>query len=197
MAEEGQVHHHKALGHLAKQPITDIVKFGIGRLVSLRLPWLLLGLVGGMIATLIVRFFETALEEKLALAFFIPVVVYMSDAVGTQTETLFIRALSIEKISLRKYLFKEIIIGFLLGLALSVLLYGYAIITFNDSEVAIIVGLSMLISSVFSVIIATFVPLILRRFGKDPAVGAGPFTTILQDILALVIYFVIAAIVIY
>src|SRR3990167_9412511 len=57
MAEEGQVHHHKALGHLAKQPITDIVKFGIGRLVSLRLPWLLLGLVGGMIATLILCFF--------------------------------------------------------------------------------------------------------------------------------------------
>jgi len=195
--EKPQVHHHKALGHLAKQPITDIVKFSVGRLVGLRLPWLLLGLVGGMIATLIVRYFEGALEQKLALAFFIPVVVYMSDAVGTQTETLFIRALAIEEISLKKYLLKEILIGFLLGAVLSALLFGYAMVVFNDLPVAMSVGLSMLASSTFAVVIATFVPLLLKSFGKDPAVGAGPFTTIVQDILALVIYFVVATLIIF
>lgn len=198
MAEDKvQIHHHKALGHLAKQPITDIVKFGISRLVGIRLPWLILGLVGGMAATLIVRYFEGALAEKLALAFFIPVVVYMSDAVGTQTETLFIRALAIEKINLKKYLLKEIVIGFLLGAVLSVLLYAYVIIVFNDDSVAKIVGLSMVISSTFAVVIATLIPLLLRGFGKDPAVGAGPFTTIVQDILSLAIYFIVATIIIY
>ncbi|MEO5635317.1 MAG: hypothetical protein ABIS26_01135, partial [Candidatus Paceibacterota bacterium] len=79
------VHHHKSMGHMANQPITDIVKLSAVRLVKVRLPWLLVGLVGGMCATLIVRYFEGTLMEKLALAFFIPVVVYMSDAVGTQT----------------------------------------------------------------------------------------------------------------
>jgi magnesium transporter len=193
--ERPQIHHHKALGHLAKEPITDIVKFRISRLVKLRLPWLLVGLLGGVAATLIVRFFEGALVEKLALAFFIPVVVYMSDAVGTQTETLFIRALAIEKISLKKYLAKEVIIGFLLGILLSALLYLFAVLVFDDVSVAVIVGVSMIISSTFAVLIATFVPLILRSFGKDPAIGAGPFTTVVQDILALLVYFLVASLI--
>ena len=193
--ERPQIHHHKALGHLAKEPITDIVKFSISRLLKLRLPWLLVGLLGGIIATLIVRFVEGALEQKLALAFFIPVIVYMSDAVGTQTETLFIRALAIEKINLKKYLFKETIIGFFMGAVLSVLLYFYAVLVFDDVSVAAIVGVSMIISSIFAVLIATFVPLLLRSFGKDPAVGAGPFTTIVQDILALLVYFLVASLI--
>jgi magnesium transporter len=188
------VHHHKSMGHLAHQPITDIIKFNTMRLVKVRLPWLLVGLVGGMMATLIVRHFEGALLEKLALAFFIPVIVYMSDAVGTQTETLFIRALAIERINFKKYLAKEIIVGFLLGLALGVLLFIYSMVVFNDTDVSFIVGISITISSVCSVIVATIVPLVLRRFGKDPAIGAGPFTTIVQDILALLIYFAVAAI---
>lgn len=187
------IHHHKALGHLARESIVDIMKFSISRMVRIRLPWLLLGLLGGIVATLIVRFFEGALEQKLALAFFIPVIVYMSDAVGTQTETLFIRALAIEKIAFKKYLLKEIVIGFLLGAVLSVLLYLYAALVFDDALVAMIVGISMVLSSTFAVIIATFVPLILRGFGVDPAVGAGPFTTVVQDILALVIYFLVAS----
>lgn len=190
------VHHHKSMGHLAHQPITDIVKFSAMRMVKVRLPWLLVGLVGGMIATLIVRNFEGALLEKLALAFFIPVIVYMSDAVGTQTETLFIRALVIEKINLGKYLAKEIIVGFLLGTALGVLLFAYSMFIFNDLDVSLVVALSIIVSSMFSVVIATLVPLALRHFGKDPAIGAGPFTTIVQDIIALFIYFIIAAILI-
>ncbi len=190
------IHHHKSMGHLAHQPITDIVKFNAMRLVRVRLPWLLVGLVGGMAATLIVRSFEGALLERLALAFFIPVIVYMSDAVGTQTETLFIRALVIEKINLAKYLVKEVFVGFLLGTVLGVLLFIYSMVMFNDMDVSFVVGISIIISSVFSVIIATIVPLLLRHFGKDPAIGAGPFTTIVQDIFALFIYFIIAAIII-
>lgn len=190
------IHHHKSMGHLAHQPITDIVKFNTIRLVRVRLPWLLIGLVGGMVATLIVRYFEGALLEKLALAFFIPVIVYMSDAVGTQTETLFIRALVIEKIDLAKYLVKEILVGFLLGIPLGVLLFIYSMFMFNDFDISLIVALSIVVSSVCSVIIATLVPLALRYFGRDPAIGAGPFTTIVQDIFALFIYFTIAAVII-
>lgn len=184
------------MGHLAHQPITDIVKFSAMRLVKVRLPWLLFGLVGGMVATLIVRSSEGALLERLALAFFIPVIVYMSDAVGTQTETLFIRALVIEKINLAKYLVKEVFVGFLLGTVLGVLLFIYSMIMFNDIEVSFVVAISIVVSSICSVIIATLVPLLLRHFGKDPAIGAGPFTTIVQDIFALVIYFIISAIII-
>ncbi len=190
------IHHHKSMGHLAHQPITDIVKFSAMRLVKVRLPWLLFGLVGGMVATLIVRSSEGALLERLALAFFIPVIVYMSDAVGTQTETLFIRALVIEKINLAKYLVKEVFVGFLLGTVLGVLLFIYSMIMFNDIEVSFVVAISIVVSSICSVIIATLVPLLLRHFGKDPAIGAGPFTTIVQDIFALVIYFIISAIII-
>ncbi|HEY4528066.1 MAG TPA: magnesium transporter, partial [Candidatus Paceibacterota bacterium] len=74
-------------------------------------------------------------------------------------------------------------------------LYFYAVLVFDDVSVAAIVGVSMIISSIFAVLIATFVPLLLRSFGKDPAVGAGPFTTIVQDILALLVYFLVASLI--
>ena len=190
------VHHHKSMGHLAREPITDIVKFSTLRLVRVRLPWLLVGLLGGIVASLIVKYFESALLEKLVLVIFIPVIVYMADAIGTQTETLFIRALSIEKVNLAKYMAKEIVVGFLLGGVLGALLFAYSMFIFKDIDVSLVIGLSIIACSICSVMVATVVPLILRHFGKDPAIGAGPFTTIIQDILSLIIYFLIAAVLI-
>ena len=191
------IHHHKAMGHLAREHITDIVNFSISKLIKLRLPWLVLGLVGGMFATEIVKFFEDTLQRKLTLAFFIPVIAYMSDAVGTQTETLFIRALSIEKINIRKYLIKEVSIGLVMGIFMGLMMYAYAAFAFDDLSVAAIVGLAMIINATIAVLIATHVPLLLRKFGVDPAVGAGPFTTIVQDILSLLVYFAVAYLIIF
>lgn len=182
-------------GIYTEQPLIDVFKAKAGNLIKLRLPWLILGLAGGMLATYIVQLFEVTLQNELTLVFFIPVIVYMSGAVNVQTQTLFIRGLALEKINIRKYLAREIIIGFIIGLVSSTLIALYALTLFQSATIALIVGVAMLAGVTSSVIIAVLIPWLLMRFGKDPAVGSGPFSTIIQDILSIVIYLTTALII--
>ena len=95
--------------------ITNDIKEPIGHLVEHRLPWLVLGLLGGIITSLIVSNYEKILSADVRLAFFIPIIVYMSDAIGTQTETIYVRQLKKSGGSLSKYLLKETALGLSLG----------------------------------------------------------------------------------
>jgi magnesium transporter len=88
----------------------------MGRLLRLRLPWLVVGLVIGMAGSMLMAQFEKLLSQNISLAFFVPIVVYMSDAVGTQTETIFVRDLAGKKVNFAKYLAKEMILGGYMGL---------------------------------------------------------------------------------
>jgi len=184
-------------GIQAERPIVDIVKARISSLVRLRIPWLILGLVGGMLATVVVESFEHALERELALAFFIPVIVYMSDAVATQTETIFIRSLSLEEIDIKKYLVREALVGVILGIILSALLFAFAILYLQLLNVAAIVSLAMFASISTAVFIAILIPLLFSKLKKDPAFGSGPFATIIQDILSIIIYFAVASLILF
>ncbi len=184
-------------GIRAVHPVVDIAKARALDLVRLRIPWLILGLIGGMLATIVVDSFEQALERELALAFFIPVIVYMSDAVGTQTETIFIRSLSLEALNVKRYILREALIGLALASTLSILIFIFAIAYLQSIEVAAIVGLAMFASIFAAVFIAILIPWMLSKFQKDPAFGSGPFATIIQDILSIVIYFTVATLVLF
>lgn len=185
----------KFSGIQTSEVFLDMAKARFTQVVKTRLPWLILGLMGGILATLVVEQFELALKKEIALAFFIPVIVYMNDAVGTQTETIFVRFTSLEKVSLKTYLFNELKIAILIALTLSSLILIFTLAWFQSINIALIVGSSMFIGIVTSVIIATFIPWILLKFEKDPAVGAGPFTTIIQDLFSILIYFSIASVI--
>lgn len=184
-------------GIRAVHPIVDIVKARAFDLVRLRIPWLILGLIGGMLATIIVDSFEQALEREIALAFFIPVIVYMSDAVGTQTETIFIRSLSLEAFDIRKYVLRESLVGLSIAFILSALIFIFTVIYLKSIEVAAIVSLAMLASIFAAVFIAILIPWMLSILQKDPAFGSGPFATIVQDILSIIIYFTIATLILF
>jgi len=184
-------------GIQAEHPIVDVVKARISMLVRLRIPWLILGLVGGMLATIIVGSFERTLQEELSLAFFIPIIVYMSNAVATQTETVFIRSLSLEAFDVKKYLAREVLAGVILGSILSLLLFAFAVVFLQALNVAIIVGLAMLASVSIAVFVAILIPWTLSKLKKDPAFGSGPFATIVQDILSITIYFAIATLILF
>jgi len=165
----------------------------VGILVKVRLPWLLLGLLGGVFAAQIIGFFENTLKSQILLVLFIPVIVYLSDAVATQTETLIIRGIAIDsKLALKKYFLREIKIGGLLGLILGGTLAIISFFWWQVSSLAIILGLSLFFGISLSVVVAMLIPLILQRFKKDPAFGSGPFATIITDILSITIYFLIA-----
>lgn len=163
-----------------------------GRRFRHRVPWLLVGLVGALISADLVGAFEKQLEEAVVLAFFVPGIVYLADAVGTQTETVVIRGLSVG-VGLRQMVNPELFSGLLTGLALSSVFFPVALLRWGDSEVAIAVSLSLLAACSVATLIAMTLPWAIKRFGKDPAFGSGPLATVIQDLLSILIYFVIAS----
>ncbi|MGH3483495.1 MAG: magnesium transporter [Nocardioidaceae bacterium] len=155
-----------------------------------RMPWLLVGLIGAMLSVGIVSSFEARLERNVALAFFIPAVVYIADAVGTQTEALVIRALAVD-VPVRRLVRREALTGLFIGIALAVAIFPYSLL-YGDASVAGTVSLAMLAASSVATVLAMVLPWLLNRLGRDPAFGSGPVATITQDLVSILLYFVIA-----
>lgn len=160
-----------------------------------RLPWLLLGLAGALGAADIVAYFERNLEQTVMLAFFIPGMVYLADAVGTQTETVVVRGLSLG-VSLRRMVGRELLAGGAIGIALALIAGLFVWWRWSDPSVALVVGLSLLAACSTATLSAMLLPWWFVKAGKDPAFGSGPLATVLQDLLTIVIYFAIASLVI-
>ena len=163
----------------------------VHRRVLHRAPWLLLGLLGAVLAAQIVRAFEVELAETVALAFFLPGIVYMADAVGTQTETLVIRGLSVG-VPVRRILRLEVITGVFIGGLLSLGIFPLALAFTGDATLSLAVALSLLASAMCATVVAMSLPWVMDRFGIDPAFGSGPLATVVQDLLSILIYFAIA-----
>lgn len=156
-----------------------------------RLPWLLIGLAGAMGSTLIVSAFEEQLRQVVLLSFFVPAVVYMADSVGTQTETVLIRAMA-AGVGVRDVYRRELLTGLALGLLIAALFFPFAAIGWGDSKVAAAVALALMASCSIATAVAMALPAIFQRLGKDPAFGSGPLATVVQDLLSIAIYFAIA-----
>jgi magnesium transporter len=156
-----------------------------------RLPWLILGLGGALIAADIVARFETRLQERLILAFFLPGIVYLADAVGTQTETIVVRGLSVG-VGLRMAMWGELLTGLMIGVALAVVSFPLLWWRWGAAEVALGVSLALLAACSTATLIAMSLPWLLDRFRLDPAFGSGPLATVIQDLLSILIYFAIA-----
>lgn len=155
------------------------------------LPWLLLGLAGSAVAALIVAGFETQLESNLSLAFFLPGIVYLADAVGTQTEALVVRGLSVGA-SIRATWPRELTTGVLIGISLAAAFVPLGLVAVEPVVVAV-VAIAILAACALATAVAMLLPVLLRRFGADPAFGAGPLATVLQDLMSIAIYFTVAS----
>ncbi len=159
------------------------------RRVRHRLPWLLVGLVGSMVATFVVARFESALAAKPALAFFVPGLVYLADAIGTQSEAVAVRGLSLSHVGLAKLVGGELRTGLLIGLVLALLAFPMIWVVFGELPLAAAVAVALAGASVVASVLGLLLPWLLSRFGSDPAYGSGPLATIVQDVLSLLIYF--------
>jgi magnesium transporter len=157
-----------------------------------RLPWLGIGLLGAMASAVVVGAFEDELRTQVLLAFFIPAVVYMADAVGTQTETVVIRGMSLG-VPIRAIFVRELVTGLLIGALLGALFFGFTALFWGDERVAAAVAISLGLSCSIATVVAMAVPYGLARLGRDPAFGSGPLATVIQDLLSIVAYFAIAA----
>ena len=158
-----------------------------------RLPWLALGLLGAMGSAGIVAAFEEQLSQLVLLAFFIPAVVYMADAVGTQTEALVIRGISVG-VPGRDIVVRELSTGLVIGVLLGAAFFPFAYLVWGDARVAGTVALALLGSTATATLVAMALPYGINRLGRDPAFGAGPLATVIQDLLSIVIYLAIASV---
>jgi magnesium transporter len=160
-----------------------------------RLPWLGIGLGGAMLSALIVGGFEDELRDEVLLAFFIPAVVYMADAVGTQTETLVIRGMALG-VGVRSIALRELATGAVIGVLLGTAFAAFVLLAWNDGQVALAVGVSLALSCAIATVVAMALPYLLARFGRDPAFGSGPLATVIQDLLSILAYFGVALLVV-
>jgi magnesium transporter len=156
-----------------------------------RLPWLLVGLVGAMIATAAMAGFESTLEAKIAVAFFIPGLVYIADAIGTQTEAIAVRGLSLTGAGIGHLLAGELRTGMLIGATLGLVSFPAVVLAFGDLRLAGAVAVAIFVAGSLAAAIGLLFPWVLARLGRDPAYGSGPVATVIQDILSLLVYFAV------
>lgn len=161
-----------------------------------RLPWLLVGLVGSMLATGVVAGFEHILQSYIAIAFFVPGIVYMADAIGTQTEAIMVRGLSLSQVSIGSLLAGELRTGFLIGAILGMLSFPFVWVVFGDMRLAIAVAISLIAAGTAATSVGLLFPWLLAKMGKDPALGSGPLATIFQDVLSLLVYFLTVSVIV-
>jgi magnesium transporter len=163
------------------------------RRVRDRLPWLLAGLAGSGLAAVLMSRFANALETRVAISFFVPGLVYLADAIGTQTEAIAVRGLSLSDQRASHLLLGELRTGLLLGAALGSLSAAGAWLWLGDARLALAVGLALFAASAVATTIGFALPWLLERTGRDPAYGSGPLATVIQDVLSLGIYFAAVA----
>jgi magnesium transporter len=162
-----------------------------------RLPWLLLGLVGGVGATWVMAVFEEAMATRIAVVFFIPAIVYLAGAIGTQTVAIAVRWLSMSQLSIRRLMVGELYTGAVIGLVLAAVTFPMIYLILGDPRLALAVSLSLVMAGAVSTTIGLLLPWFLWKIGRDPALGSGPVATILQDVFSLVAYFVVVSAILF
>ena len=164
-------------------------------LTRARLPWLVLALLGGMISVHVLGLFEGAMDGHRNLFFFTPLIAAMAGNVGVQSSAIIVQGLANNTLSgtVFQRLVKEVSLTLLNGIILAAILFlGSHFLLQVDTTIGIIVGIALITVIVIASLIGTFVPLLLDKFGIDPALATGPFITTSNDICGILIYFSIA-----
>jgi len=173
--------------------LDDTMKLSFITLLKHRLPWLLIGLLGGLLAAQIIGFFEKTLEENLILATFIPLIVYMGGATLAQTQAFLIRDLAINpNLKFSKYFIKQLTVILLIGLIASLIVFLFGFIFFNNLIIVEILTVALFAAIASSILTGLIIPYIFYSCKMDPANASGPIATIIQDILGVTLYFLIA-----
>ena len=165
----------------------------IWKISRARLPWLLIGMFGGILGAQVISSFEGGISQVPALAFFIPLITATGGNVGVQSSAIVVQSLAKGNDLLEgiwKKILKEAMVGIINGIFLSLIIYGIATF-FENATLGIVVSISLLSVIVFAAIFGTFIPLMLNKYKVDPALATGPFITTLNDVLGLFIYFTV------
>ena len=169
----------------------------IWELTRARLPWLFLGLIGGVGAAAIMGGFEEMISRHAILFFFTPLIAAMAGNVGVQSSAIIVQGLANDDLkgSVSNRLIKELLLATLNGLVLAIVLLGFTWFWKGSFPTALAISISLIVVIIVAGIIGTFIPLFLHKRGIDPAIATGPFITTSNDIFGILIYFWIARLV--
>ena len=165
----------------------------IWNITKARLPWLLIGLIGGVLGAKIIGIFDLK-NNLFELAFFIPLITAMGGNVGVQSAAIVVQGLANNNLKVNNIsnkLFKELGVAIFNGLICSTIILLVTILIGYSMAISITVSISLLAVIIFAALFGTFIPLILEKYKIDPALATGPFITTINDILGLFIYFII------
>ncbi|MCG5644961.1 magnesium transporter [Flavobacteriaceae bacterium LSUCC0859] len=166
-------------------------------LTKARIPWLFLGLIGGVGAAAIMGGFETLIQEHAILFFFTPLIAAMAGNVGVQSSAIVVQGIANDDVkgSIGQRVLKEMLLALLNGVILAVILLLFTWAWKGDLNTAIAIAISLVTVTVAAGVIGTFTPLFLHKRGIDPAIATGPFITTSNDIFGILIYFSIAKVI--
>ncbi len=176
--------------------ITDDVdsNAGLWRLSRARIPWLLVGMCGGIVGSRIIGQYETVLKLHGEMAFFIPLIGATGGNVGVQSSAIIVQGLANNTLIADKMapkLLKELGVGLINGLICSGLILGYNLLINESWDLAATVSIALMTVILCASFLGTFVPLTMNKFKINPALATGPFVTTLNDIIGISIYFLV------
>ncbi len=177
--------------------ITGDVESGdrVWNLTRARLPWLLIGLIGGILGARVLGANEAALSEIKGIAFFIPLIAAMAGNVGVQSSSIVVQTIASgarDFDTFGKKLLKELAVGLITAFVFSSLIFSYNFFFGDSMNLTWAVSISLFIVIVFASLFGTTIPLVLNKLKIDPALATGPFITTMNDILGLIMYMMIA-----
>lgn len=167
---------------------------GVWTITRARIPWLLIGMAGGIASAYVIGIFD--IEKTPQLALFIPLIAAMAGNAGVQSAAIVVQGLASENIkmdAITKKLGKEFIVGIINGLICSVVLFLSSLVLQFPLALCMTVSISLLAVITFAAVFGSFVPLVLDKYKVDPALATGPFVTTANDIFGLIIYFVLGS----
>ena len=179
------------ISRLAGVSVEEFGEQSAFRVARSRLPWLLGALLFELGTVKVIGHFEGSLAAKVALAFYIPMIMAMAGNIGIQTSSVVVRGLATGEVDffhLGRHLIRELRTALVVGISVAVAIWGVSMIVSGDLELSAVLALTMLFVVMFAAMAGAGIPLLLHRLGVDPAVASGPFITGGNDVLSMLIY---------
>nr|MEE4267994.1 magnesium transporter [Candidatus Krumholzibacteria bacterium] len=185
------------ISRLAGVSVEEFGEHSSFRVARSRLPWLLGALIGQLGAVVVLDHFEKSLEAKVALAFYIPMIMAMAGNIGIQTSSVVVRGLATGEVDffhLGRHLLREFWTAVVTGIVVALAIGVVSFLVSQDQALSLVLSMTMLFVILFAALAGTGIPLLLHRGGIDPAVATGPFITTANDVVSMLIYLGLATI---
>ncbi len=186
--------HYEDIGHITGTGTEEVTEPSVLRASRDRLPWLVLGLLGGFLTAIVMNSYESAILQIPEVAYFIPLIAAIGGSIGIQSSSIVVRGLAtgaIQTTDLLVRLWKELRVGFLNGVVCAALLVLMTFYLTENLQMAITTGLALVVVVCFAAMVGCSVPILLKRLNIDPALAVGPFITTTNDIVGIAIYLAI------